>query len=324
MMKSALAAISAAVLSGTLTFTAGSVNAAEFLLLPGSSTLAILGELEISDVAEFVEHLDRGVEEVILSSDGGNLAAAWEIGALIAAHGIRTRLTDETDCASACAILFLHGPERSMESSARLGVHLPFFSESGTSRELICQSLEQELGRRLNPSLYDYHDPNWPGTFNVAHILVRSRAEAERILQQLADGRQFSELAREFSLERTSASLGGTLLPFSNGTMVPPFEQAVRELEVGEISQPVQTRFGWHVILLNGVRGSTSGGSGVGAVQCLTLAYQVGALEFLRLSDLLRQADVSEDFLRLVVETPSDAIRWVTAGEAVEFGVIAE
>lgn len=87
--------------------------------------------------------------------------------------------------------------------------------------------------------------------YNAAHILVATLEEAEDLLAQLADGGDFAALAREHSLDPGSGAEGGDLGWFGRGRMVAPFEEAVLALETGEISDPVETRFGFHIIRLN-------------------------------------------------------------------------
>jgi peptidyl-prolyl cis-trans isomerase C len=89
--------------------------------------------------------------------------------------------------------------------------------------------------------------------YNASHILVDSEAEAEAIIDQLAEGADFAELAAELSIGPSGPN-GGQLGWFGAGRMVPEFEDATMDLEVGEVSAPVQTQFGWHVILLNETR----------------------------------------------------------------------
>jgi peptidyl-prolyl cis-trans isomerase C len=89
--------------------------------------------------------------------------------------------------------------------------------------------------------------------FNASHILVESEEEAQALIDQLAEGADFAELAMESSIGPSGPN-GGQLGWFTAGMMVPEFESAVFELEPGEVSAPVQTQFGWHVVLLNDTR----------------------------------------------------------------------
>lgn len=89
--------------------------------------------------------------------------------------------------------------------------------------------------------------------FNASHILVGTETEAFSIVTQLAEGADFAELAKTFSTGPSGPN-GGQLGWFGLGQMVPPFEAAVLALEVGEVSAPVETQFGWHVLILNDQR----------------------------------------------------------------------
>lgn len=89
--------------------------------------------------------------------------------------------------------------------------------------------------------------------FNASHILVETEDAAKALVQQLDDGADFAELAKEKSTGPSGPS-GGQLGWFGQGMMVPSFEEAVKLLEAGQVSKPVQTQFGWHVILLNETR----------------------------------------------------------------------
>ena len=90
--------------------------------------------------------------------------------------------------------------------------------------------------------------------WNAAHILVETEEEAVAARQRIEQGADFAAVAAELSQDPGSGSNGGALGWFGPGMMVPEFEAAVAELEVGELSQPVQTDFGWHILSLNETR----------------------------------------------------------------------
>lgn len=81
----------------------------------------------------------------------------------------------------------------------------------------------------------------------ASHILLEDEETAQEVLDKLNDDADFAELAKEYSTD-TSAENGGDLGFFARGQMVQPFEEAAFELEVGEISDVVQSDFGYHVI----------------------------------------------------------------------------
>ncbi|ETX27798.1 peptidylprolyl isomerase [Roseivivax isoporae] len=89
--------------------------------------------------------------------------------------------------------------------------------------------------------------------YNAAHILVETEEEAQEIATELEGGADFAELARTRSTGPSGPN-GGALGWFGAGQMVAPFEEAVMALEAGEVSGPVETQFGWHVIKLNETR----------------------------------------------------------------------
>lgn len=84
------------------------------------------------------------------------------------------------------------------------------------------------------------------------HILVADQATAQTIYQQLLGGADFATLAAQNSLDTNSKSNGGDLGWFGKGTMLAPFETAAFALKIGEISAPVQTTAGWHIIQVLG------------------------------------------------------------------------
>ncbi len=89
--------------------------------------------------------------------------------------------------------------------------------------------------------------------FDASHILVETEDKAKELKTQLDDGADFAELARENSTGPSGPN-GGALGWFGKGQMVPEFEGAVIALEKGQISDPVQTQFGWHLVKLNDKR----------------------------------------------------------------------
>jgi peptidyl-prolyl cis-trans isomerase C len=89
---------------------------------------------------------------------------------------------------------------------------------------------------------------------HARHILVNDKEEAETIIKELDSGTDFAKLAREKSTGPSGPN-GGDLGYFGTGKMVPAFEQAAFALEKGAYTkEPVQTQFGWHVILIEDKR----------------------------------------------------------------------
>jgi peptidyl-prolyl cis-trans isomerase C len=92
--------------------------------------------------------------------------------------------------------------------------------------------------------------------FNASHILVKEKKTASEIIKKLNNKSNFTDLAKQFSIG-PSGKNGGNLNWFSPGQMVQSFEEATFALNKGQITQkPVQTKFGFHIIILNDVRES--------------------------------------------------------------------
>ena len=83
----------------------------------------------------------------------------------------------------------------------------------------------------------------------ASHILVKTKEEAENLLKEIESGKDFADLAAQFSLCPSGAN-GGDLGYFTKGQMVKPFEDAAFSLDIGETSAPIETQFGWHLIYL--------------------------------------------------------------------------
>tara|TARA_R100001143_G_scaffold61603_1_gene62839 strand:+ start:115928 stop:116884 length:957 start_codon:yes stop_codon:yes gene_type:complete len=90
---------------------------------------------------------------------------------------------------------------------------------------------------------------------DVSHILVETEDQAKEIIKQITEGKDFAELAKELSQDPGSASNGGSYGWSRKGQYVKPFEDAAFSLEPNTFTaEPVQTQFGWHVILVKGKR----------------------------------------------------------------------
>lgn len=95
--------------------------------------------------------------------------------------------------------------------------------------------------------IQEYYD-NYKPKIRARHILVEDEAKAKEVKSKLDAGGDFAELAKEYSTDTVSAEAGGDLDWFGPGEMVPEFEEAAYALDVNQISDPVQTQHGFHVI----------------------------------------------------------------------------
>lgn len=96
---------------------------------------------------------------------------------------------------------------------------------------------------------YDEHPEQFvdPASVRASHILVEDEAKAEAVLKEIGEGVSFEEAAQKYSKCPSNAK-GGDLGFFTRGKMVPEFEEAAFAMATGEISQPVKTQFGSHII----------------------------------------------------------------------------
>lgn len=109
------------------------------------------------------------------------------------------------------------------------------------------QLLKQKVFEAVTSEVPAAADQVW-----ARHILVATEEEAKQVLDRLNKGETFADLARELSTDTGSSEQGGDLDWFTKGQMVQPFEEAAWTLKVGEISQPVQSTNGYHIIQVLG------------------------------------------------------------------------
>lgn len=107
--------------------------------------------------------------------------------------------------------------------------------------ELLRAKMEEFVGQQVPAS--ELH-------IRARHILVETEEEAETLLERLADGEDFAALAEELSQDPASAEQGGDLGWFPRGQMVPEFDEVAFSLSPGEISDLVDSSFGFHIIMV--------------------------------------------------------------------------
>jgi len=90
------------------------------------------------------------------------------------------------------------------------------------------------------------------------HILVEKKVTADQVISLINEGKSFEDLAKEYSIDTGSKDSGGDLGFFGIGVMVPEFETAVFAMKEGEVSAPIKSEFGFHVIKLNKIKESSS------------------------------------------------------------------
>ena len=96
--------------------------------------------------------------------------------------------------------------------------------------------------------LYNLQIVSLANKIKCSHILVQKQSDAITILDRIKKGEKFGKLAKELSIDSGSAKRDGSLGYFSRGKMVKEFENAAFSLEVGKISEPIKTQYGYHII----------------------------------------------------------------------------
>jgi foldase protein PrsA len=128
------------------------------------------------------------------------------------------------------------------EENMREIIHISLLQEQAIAEDIeVTEEELQEQYERQNTEI------------SAQHILVEDEDTANEVIEQLDDGESFEDLAEEYSVDG-SAENGGDLGFFSAGDMVPEFEDAAFNLDEGEISDPVESQFGYHVIKVNEFR----------------------------------------------------------------------
>ncbi|MBM4136999.1 MAG: peptidylprolyl isomerase [Nitrospira sp.] len=121
---------------------------------------------------------------------------------------------------------------------------------------LVSLLLEKEIedkAKVTDQEVKDYYDKNKAdfapiNQIRASHILLKTEAEAKKVFERLKKGEDFAQIAKKSSIDPGSAKKGGDLGYISKGQMVREFEAAALKLKQGEISEPVKTQFGYHII----------------------------------------------------------------------------
>lgn len=146
------------------------------------------------------------------------------------------------------------GEEKFQAALKQEGISEQYLKDFAKSKLLMAEYSKKKL-EELKPTeeqLKEYYEKNKANLFTAkaAHILVASNEEANKLRDELKKGADFAELAKKNSKDPGSAANGGELGEFSNGQMVPEFDTAIKSMKVGEISDPVKTQYGYHIIKL--------------------------------------------------------------------------
>ena len=146
--------------------------------------------------------------------------------------------------------------EEGLADGAEFERQMVFLRERALHSAFIEQTIAGGVTDEEVRARYDQEIANVPAgeEIRARHIIVETEEEAQALIEQLDGGADFEELARENSTDGAAAQ-GGDLGYFGQGQMVPEFEQAAFAMDAGSYSsEPVQTQFGWHVIMVEDKR----------------------------------------------------------------------
>lgn len=141
------------------------------------------------------------------------------------------------------------------EDSAGLRAQIELQRRNAMATATVSRLAETEPSDEAIAAAYDrlFGDAEPTTEYNAAHILVETEEEAAEIKAQIDDGADFGDVAEQRSTGPSGPNRGD-LGWFSADQMVPPFAEAVAAMQPGEVSDPVQTEFGWHIIRLSETR----------------------------------------------------------------------
>ncbi len=138
-----------------------------------------------------------------------------------------------------------------------------FLKDNGMTEEYLKESLRKEFlinhyisiqMEKINPSDEElqkmFDEYKMKEEVRASHILVKTLDEAKAVTERLNKGDKFEDVAKELSIDTGSGAMGGDLGYFSFIKMVKPFSEAAFNMEIGQVSEPVQSEFGYHIIKL--------------------------------------------------------------------------
>lgn len=154
-----------------------------------------------------------------------------------------------------------YGGEENFKSAlADQGLTLDTF-KSFMKNNMLMEAYSAHLREKYEPSdeeIKEYFEKHKEDLkqISASHILVEKEEDAKKIKKELDNGKDFAKLAGKYSIDTGTKEKGGSLGFFKKGDMVPEFEKAAFALKKGEISDPVKSQFGYHIIKLDDVKDS--------------------------------------------------------------------
>lgn len=129
--------------------------------------------------------------------------------------------------------------------------------QQGFTKDSFKESVRAELAmdKAIESSITDKElKENYKPEIKASHILVKDEATAKKVKEELGQGKSFEELAKQYSEDKGSAEKGGDLGYFGPGKMVKEFSDAAYKLKKDEVSEPVKSQFGYHIIKVTDIK----------------------------------------------------------------------
>ncbi|GAA0471152.1 peptidylprolyl isomerase [Alkalibacillus silvisoli] len=242
----------------------------KYLLIMLTTTLLILAacssnEDESATDAESGDVTQSGGDELVMESEAGNITQDELYQELKERHGetVLREMTTRMILESQYDISEEELDEEIEDFKNEVGPEFEqFLAQQGFQNEaefreaLYMSRLEFEAATEdldVTEEDIELRYENLQKEVQARHILVDDEQSALEVLDLYEDGEDFSELAEQYSTDG-SAQLGGDLGYFTGGDMVLPFERVAFSLDEGEVSEPVESQYGWHVILVENIR----------------------------------------------------------------------
>lgn len=206
--------------------------------IDGSFSLATAEDKVMATVnGKPVTESDLALAELEVGGDLGNLPPATKRRVLV-------EYLIETSLFAAAA------EQEQLSSGPEFDKRLAYWRQRALRDAFFDKSVRGGVGDAEAKSYYESQVKALPAEEEVQarHILVDSETKARELGEKVAKGEDFAKLATENTNDGASRADGGMLGYFGKGQMVPQFEQAAFALKPGEVSKPVQSQFGWHLI----------------------------------------------------------------------------
>jgi peptidyl-prolyl cis-trans isomerase C len=159
-------------------------------------------------------------------------------------EGLMEQLVNQT-------VLAVRAREEGLDEAPEVALALRNLENSTLADSFMRRRMQERVTAEAIEEAYEarYEGAEPEQEVKAAHILVETKEEAEALRAEIEEGAEFAALAREHGTDGT-AQRGGDLGWFVQGDMVPEFADAAFALEPGVVSEPVETPFGWHLILV--------------------------------------------------------------------------